>query len=126
MSETRTPRKVPKRKEEIVSALSEEIRSMPSGARLPSTSELCARFHCAIMTVMRALDKLEQRGEIVRRAGKGTFVSCRELREVYVLVPAPAGRWSGDDAIYDLILQEARRRGISALRRPLSVTASAI
>ena len=114
MSETRTPRKVPKRKEEIVSALSEEIRSLPGGARLPSTSELCARFHCAIMTVMRALDKLEQRGEIVRRHGKGTFVSCRELREIYVLVPAPGGRWSNDDTIYDQILQEARRRGITA------------
>ena len=112
MSDATTPRRFPKRKNEIVAALSEEIRALPSGARLPATLELCRRFRCAGMTVTRALGELELRGEIYRINRRGTFVSCRELREVYVLVPAPGGRWPGATPVYNRILQEAERRGI--------------
>ena len=112
MTDEKTPRKFPKRKNEIVAALSEEIRALPSGARLPGTADLCRRFRCAVMTISRALGELELRGEIFRLRGKGTFVSSRELREVYVLVPAPNGRWPGNAPVYNRILQEAGRRGI--------------
>ena len=112
MTEEKTVRKFPKRKNEIVATLSAEICSLPSNSRLPGTAELCRRFHCASMTITRALGELELRGEIFRIPGKGTFVACRELRDVYVLIPAPGGRWLNDNSIYDRIIQEAERRGI--------------
>lgn len=114
MPEQKTPRKLPKRKEEIMAALRKEISALPSGARLPGNLELCRRFHCAGMTITRALAELELRGEVFTIGRKGTFVPCRELRDVYILVPAPGGRWASHEAIHDLILQEAKRRGIAA------------
>ena len=114
MTDNRTARKFPKRKSEIVAALSAEIRTLPSGAQLPGTAELCRRFHCASMTVTRALGELELRGEVFRVHGKGTFVPCRELREVYVLIPAPGGLWPNENSIYDRIIREAEQRGIAA------------
>lgn len=114
MSDKQTVRKFPKRKNEIIAALSAEIRTLPSGARLPGTAELCRRFNCASMTITRAMGELELRGELFRVRGKGTFVPCRELREVYVLIPAPGGLRSNDNSIYDRIIREAGRRGIIA------------
>ncbi|WP_125764299.1 GntR family transcriptional regulator [Companilactobacillus hulinensis] len=45
--------------------------------RLPSERELMAQFHVSRTTVRNALDKLELSGLIIRRHGKGTFVTNR-------------------------------------------------
>ena len=114
MTEPKIPRKLPKRKDEIIAALREEISTLPSGARLPGNLALCRRFHCAGKTITRAIGELELRGEVFTIGRKGTFVPCRELRDVYILVPASDGRWSTGDTMYDLILREAERRGITS------------
>ena len=59
MPEAKSPRKLPKRKDEIVTALRAEISTLPSGARLPGNLELCRRFHCAGKTITRAIGELE-------------------------------------------------------------------
>jgi GntR family transcriptional regulator len=49
------------------------------GDRLPSEFELSARFKISRMTTRRALDRLVLEGMIVRKAGKGAFVSKDKL-----------------------------------------------
>src|SRR5512132_1598057 len=45
-----------------------------SGERLPPEQELSARLGISRGTLRTALGRLEERGEIVRRQGSGTFV----------------------------------------------------
>ena len=51
----------------------------PPGARLPSEYELTELYHISRSTVRLALKELEASGMIVRRRGKGTFVSSKKL-----------------------------------------------
>lgn len=44
-----------------------------SGARLPSEAELVRRFGVSRMTVVKAVQQLQQEGLLVRRPGSGTF-----------------------------------------------------
>jgi GntR family transcriptional regulator len=70
---------------EIVSPLYHQIkenitRQIVSGRwlsnhELPSETDLCAHFGVSRGTLRRALDDLENRGLIVRRQGRGTFVA---------------------------------------------------
>ena len=45
------------------------------GVRLPSERELEARFHCARLTVRRALQELQSEGLVIRRHGSGSYVA---------------------------------------------------
>ena len=47
------------------------------GLRIPSEPDLCAHFAVSRTTVRQALSRLEQRGLIDRRKGRGTFVQGR-------------------------------------------------
>jgi GntR family transcriptional regulator len=49
------------------------------GALLPSEAELAAEFHVARSTLRRALAGLEEQRVIVRRKGRGTYVSDESL-----------------------------------------------
>ena len=70
---------------EVVSPLYHQIkenitRQIVSGRwlsnhELPSETDLCAHFGVSRGTLRRALDELENRGLIVRRQGRGTFVA---------------------------------------------------
>jgi DNA-binding LacI/PurR family transcriptional regulator len=44
------------------------------GERLPSEKELCARFFVSRITMQKALNLLVEKGFLVRRAGKGSFI----------------------------------------------------
>lgn len=48
--------------------------------KLPSESELCARFHISRQTVRNALQELEESGYIMRSRGSGSFVN-KEIRQ---------------------------------------------
>jgi GntR family transcriptional regulator len=62
---------------QMENALYEQISSgeLAPGAQIPSEAELSAQYDCARMTVRKALDGLVNRGILVRRPGKGTFVT---------------------------------------------------
>src|ERR1700729_2419665 len=45
------------------------------GARLPSEAELVRRFGVSRMTVVKAMQQLQQEGLLVRRTGSGTFLA---------------------------------------------------
>ncbi|MCR4688254.1 MAG: GntR family transcriptional regulator [Saccharofermentans sp.] len=62
---------------EIISILDREIKQMREDGktRLPTESELCARFNVSRDTIRTALKHLEQKGLIVKRRGSGSFIA---------------------------------------------------
>ncbi len=46
-----------------------------SGQRLPAERDLAERWHIGYMTVRRAMRELRERGLVVSRVGKGTFIA---------------------------------------------------
>ena len=61
----------------IVDALRKGLLSgqYREGGRLPSEAELTRRFKVSRMTVVKALQQLQQEGLVVRRVGSGTFAA---------------------------------------------------
>jgi len=55
-----------------------------SGVRLPSEAELTRRFKVSRMTVVKAIQQLQQEGLVVRRAGSGTYAAQEAIGESLV------------------------------------------
>jgi DNA-binding LacI/PurR family transcriptional regulator len=82
-------------------AISRELRAeiaagaYSGGKKLPSESQLVARFGASRPTVIRALNDLQQEGLIERRAGSGTFLrnqpAVPPTRVLGLLVPGRGG-----------------------------------
>lgn len=74
--------------ETIVHFARRHIRSgrWQPGDRAPSENELSERFGVSRMTARRALDRLAQAGDIVRRRGAGSFVADDSVRSSYLVV----------------------------------------
>jgi GntR family transcriptional regulator len=71
----------------------------PPGSRLPSETDLAARFHVTRMTVRQAVAKLQTEGLIYTRRGIGTFTAQRKfLRQ--------AARMTG---LYEDLLERGHR-----------------
>lgn len=68
---------------EIQRDVEKEILSgaWPPGTRIPSESELVARYGCARMTVNKAMSNLAAAGLIVRRRRSGSFVAPPKSQE---------------------------------------------
>ena len=62
---------------EIIEGLRSDISSghLHNGARLPSEAQLVSRFAASRMTVVKAVQLLQQEGLLVRRRGSGTYVA---------------------------------------------------
>src|SRR5437867_7190593 len=94
---------------EILGRLRSEISAgkFDHNGRLPSESELVARFGVSRPTVARALRELQVEGMIDRRAGSGTFLkekTPRDAAQLGLLVPA-----LGNTEIFDPICAEIAR-----------------
>ena len=90
------------------------------GQRLPSEKELAQQFGVSVITVKKALASLTERGLVVRKQGKGTFVTTpkhtRDLRHIISFSEAcqmngtqPGGR----------VLEQALTPSTDELRRKL-------
>ena len=62
---------------DIIESLRSDISSgrFRPGARLPSEAELVRKFAVSRMTVVKAIQQLQQDGSVVRRPGSGTYVA---------------------------------------------------
>lgn len=67
------------RYQEIEDWLSEQCKSLPAGALLPSEPELAAQFSVSRMTARQAVQNLARLGVVERRRGAGTFVAPPRL-----------------------------------------------
>lgn len=69
--------------EAIRASLEQAILSgaLPPGSKLPTETELAARWGCARMTAGRALNALAQAGMVERRRKAGTVVARRTVQE---------------------------------------------
>jgi DNA-binding LacI/PurR family transcriptional regulator len=80
----------------IVETLRHSIESgrYRNGARLPSEAELVRRFSVSRMTVVKAIQQLQQEGLLVRRAGSGTYAaeSSSSLKPVLGLIIPDLGQ----------------------------------
>jgi len=93
---------------QIADRLRDEIAARlfePSG-RLPTESEIGARFGVSRVTVRLALDRLETEGLIERRKGKGTFTAGKRVQH-------PLDRLRS-------FHESLRLQGLDATMRPLS------
>jgi GntR family transcriptional regulator len=74
---------------QLLSIIKREIKVglIKAGDILPSEAELCANYNISRSTVRHAIGELESEGLVVRRRGKGTFISepklDRKMEEVY-------------------------------------------
>lgn len=71
---------------QLRSVLEEKIdkRELRPGDKLPSESEICNEFRVSRTVVRQALKDLEYEGLIVKKKGKGTFVSEPKVLESFV------------------------------------------
>lgn len=60
---------------QIIEALRDAIRNGVYTSRLPSETQIACRFGCTRKTAVRAMEQLAWEGLVVRRRGKGSFVS---------------------------------------------------
>lgn len=56
-----------------------EDGTYPTDSKIPSEEELCALYDVSRITVRKALEELAEEGLLVRRQGKGTFVSVPQV-----------------------------------------------
>ena len=70
--------------EEVRAHLTEGIAAgrWRAGEAIPSESQLAAHFGVAIGTIRKAVDNLVAQGALVRRQGKGTFVTAHDGRRL--------------------------------------------
>lgn len=112
----------------VVDALSARLAAgeYPRGSRLPSERQLAASLQVARNTLREALDILEQRGLITRRAGAGSYVAEPEHWDNAVPVAAATGplhlhvmRGIMEPEIARLAVLHMSSAGIEALARIL-------
>ena len=72
---------------EVAAVLRHQIMSgkLPAGARLPPLRELSEQLGLARMTVVQAMDTLDEEGLIERHAGRGTFAKSVEIPSRHTL-----------------------------------------
>ncbi|MDO4484204.1 MAG: GntR family transcriptional regulator [Clostridia bacterium] len=73
---------------QLITRLRDDIEGgvFPMGSKIPPEMTLCDTYGVSRVTVRKALAELTQDGLLIRRRGKGTFVSmpriCRNLKDV--------------------------------------------
>lgn len=65
----------------LKNVLLEELKELSPLTPIPSERELCEKYEVSRPTVRKALDELEQEGELYRLAGKGTFVADKKYTD---------------------------------------------
>lgn len=62
------------------------LENLEDGDSIPTEVELCEHFDISRPTVRQAINELVTEGQIVRRKGKGSFVSRSKIKQDFLLV----------------------------------------
>ncbi len=102
----------------------------PSGSSIPSERELCLKYETSRTTVRRAINDLVEERHLVRRPGKGTFVSeethgaAESTDTILFLRCMHSASFLSDDVIYPLVLagveESAAKSGYRCLVRSIN------
>jgi len=65
---------------QLKEVMMEELNQLSPLSPIPSERELCEKYEVSRPTVRRALEELQQEGQLVRLPGKGTFVAEKEKK----------------------------------------------
>ena len=102
--------------EEVRAHLTEGIAAgrWKAGEAIPPESELARHFGVAIGTIRKAVDNLVAQGALVRRQGKGTFVTSHDGRRLlfhFFHIVREDGVAGLPGGAHRLVRARARRRG---------------
>ena len=102
----------------------------PSGSPIPSERELCLKYETSRTTVRRAINDLVDERHLIRKPGKGTFVSdetqggAEKTDTILFLRCMHSPSFLSDDVIYPLVLagveESAAKSGYRCLVRSIN------
>jgi len=109
--------------EQLARQLKQNILKVTPGTKLPSVRQLAQASKISHLTVVRAMDLLEEEGYIVRNSTIGTF-SARpgqhrhsERRKRRILLAAP----NYSSAIFDVLLCSLQEKVVASTNIPLTL-----
>ncbi len=71
---------------QIKEMILEFIHSSSEGALIPTEMALCEHFEVSRQTVRQAISELASEGYLIRKKGKGTFVSGHQVKQDFLLM----------------------------------------
>ncbi|MDC7228317.1 MAG: GntR family transcriptional regulator [Spirochaetales bacterium] len=91
------------------------LETLEDGDIIPTEVELCEHFDISRPTVRQAINELVNEGHIVRRKGKGSFVSRQKISQDFLLVLESFNTEMRNKGFeYDTSLVSAKLRGATA------------
>jgi len=86
---------------QIEEYLLEYIQKSPAGTKLPSYTEISGQFNIAVNTVRQAYNRLQNKGLIIQKAGRGTFINSTSAADKKVSIFFNVG--TPRDYFYDIL-----------------------
>jgi GntR family transcriptional regulator len=80
----------------------------PEGTAIPSERELCNMYNVSRITVRQAIDRAVSEGFLVKRPGKGTYVSSRKIQQSLERITSFGTTMTGQGLIAQTSVLEVR------------------
>lgn len=106
------------KRDSVCAGLRAMAYKLGAGAQLPTIDTLQKQFEVTVVTISRALERLEDEQVVQRRHGRGVFVSADLLRPVCVLCDPSFFHGAGVSPFWSILLEQLNE--LATLRNLLS------